>query len=81
MNAPPISEATFVVEEACSAIVDPETLDADGGMLETAEGEAEFPCATENAPKKKKKRGQNAKNPPENDPIERLNFPQSPETS
>ena len=79
MNAPPISEATFVVEEACSAIVDPETLDPDGGMLGTAEGEAEFPCATENAPKKK--RGQNANNPPENDPIERLSFPQSPETS
>ena len=69
-----------MVEEACSAIVDPETLDPDGGMLGTAEGEAEFPCATENAAKKKK-RGQNANNPPENDPIERLNFPQSPETS
>jgi hypothetical protein len=68
-----------MVEEACSAIVDPETLDPDGGMLGTAEGEAEFPCATENEPKKK--RGQNANNPPENDPIERLNFPQSPETS
>ena len=78
MNAPPISEAKFVLEEACSAIVDPETLDPDGGMWETAEGEAEFPCATENAPKKK--RGQNANNP-ENDPIKRLNFPQSPETS
>jgi hypothetical protein len=69
-----------MVEDACSAIVDPEMLDPDGGMLETAEGEAEFPCATENAAKKKK-RGQNANNPPENDPIERLNFPQSPETS
>jgi hypothetical protein len=80
MNAPPISEATFMVEDACSAIVDPEMLDPDGGMLETAEGEAEFPCATENAAKKKK-RGQNANNPPENDPIERLNFPQRPETS
>jgi hypothetical protein len=69
-----------MVEDACSAIVDPEMLDPDGGMLETAEGEAEFPCATENAAKKKK-RGQNANNPPENDPIERLNFPQRPETS
>jgi len=39
-----------MVEEACSAIVDPETLDPDGGMLGTAEGEAEFPCATENVP-------------------------------
>ena len=77
MNAPPISEATFTVEEACSAmvdpeIIDPETLDPDGGMLGTADGVAECPCATENAAKKKKR---GANNPPENDLIERLNFP------
>jgi hypothetical protein len=80
MNAPPISEATFRVEEACSAMVDPETPDPDRRMLGTAEGVAQFPCATENAAKKKK-RGRNANNPPENDLIERLNFPQSPETN
>ena len=50
MNAPPISEATLMVEEACSAMVDPETLDPDSGMLGTAEGVAEFPCAAENVP-------------------------------
>jgi hypothetical protein len=77
MNAPPISEATFVVEEACSAMVDPEildpeTLDPDGRMLGTAEGVAECPCAAENAAKKKKR---GANNPPENDLIERLDFP------
>jgi len=75
MNAPPISEATFMVEEACSAIVDPKTPDPDGGMLETAEGVAEFPCATKNAARKKKT---GAKNPPENDLIERLSFPTKP---
>jgi hypothetical protein len=69
MNAPPDSEATFMVEETCNAIVDP-----DSGMLGTAEGVAEFPCPTENAAKKKK-RGRSANNPPENDLIERLNFP------
>jgi hypothetical protein len=74
MNAPPISEATFTVEEACSAMVDPEMLDPDGGMLGTAEGVAECPCPAENAAKKKK-RGRSANNPPENDLIERLNFP------
>jgi hypothetical protein len=79
MNAPPISEVTFLVEETCNAIVDPETPDPDGNMLGTAEGGAEFPCATENAATKKKS-GRNANNPPENDPIERLNLPQSPET-
>jgi hypothetical protein len=71
MNAPPISEAKFMVEEACNAMLDP-----DGEMLSTAEGVAEFPCATENAAKKKKR---SANNLPENDLIERLNFPQSPE--
>jgi hypothetical protein len=75
MNAPPISEATFTVEEACSAMVDPEMLDPDGGVLGTAEGVAECPWAAENAAKKKKKRGRNANNPRENDLIERLNFP------
>jgi hypothetical protein len=50
MNAPPISEATFTVEEACSAMVDPEMLDPDGGMLGTAEGVAECTCAAENVP-------------------------------
>jgi len=74
MNAPPISEGTLMVEEACSAIVDPETLDPDRGMLGTAEGVAECPCAAENAAKKKK-RGRSANNPPENDLIERLNIP------
>jgi len=74
MNAPPISEATFMVEEACSAMVDPETLDPDSGMLGTTEGVDECPCAAETAAKKKK-RGRNANNPKENDLIERLNFP------
>jgi hypothetical protein len=74
MNAPPISEATLILEETCSAIVDPEMLDPDGGMLGTAEGVAECPCAAENAARKKK-RGRSANNPPENDLIERLNFP------
>jgi hypothetical protein len=64
-----------MVEEACSA-----TLDPDSGMLGTADGLAEFPCAADNAAKKKK-RGGSANNPPENDLIERLNFPQSPETN
>jgi len=64
-----------MVEEACSAMVDPETLDPDGGMLGTAEGVAECPCAAENAAKKKKKRGRSANNLPENDLIERLNIP------
>lgn len=73
MNAPPVSEATFMVEEACSAMLDPETPDPDGGMG-TAEGVAECPCAAENEAKKKKK-GRSANNPPENDLIERLNFP------
>ena len=50
MNAPPSSEATFVVEETFSAIVDPETPDPDGGMLGTTEGVAECPCAAENVP-------------------------------
>ena len=45
MNAPPISEATFVVEETFRAIVEP-----DCGMLGTAEGVAECPCAAENVP-------------------------------
>jgi hypothetical protein len=80
MNAPPISEATFTVEEECNAMVDPETPDPDSGMLGTAEGLAEFPCATENAAKKKK-RSRSANNPPENDLIERLNFPQNPDPS
>jgi hypothetical protein len=74
MNAPPISEATFIVEETCSALVDPETLDPDSGMLGTADDVAEFPWATENAARNKK-RGRSADNPPENDLIERLNFP------
>jgi len=47
-------------------------LDPDGVMLGTADGVAECPCATENAAKKKKR---GANNPPENDLIERLNFP------
>jgi len=74
MNAPPISDATVTVEEACSAMLDPETLDPDSGMLGTAEGVAEFPCPTENAAKKKK-RARSANNQPENDLIERLNIP------
>jgi hypothetical protein len=69
-----------MVEEACSAMVDPETLDPDSGILGTPEGLAEFACAADNAAKKKK-RGASANNPPENDLIERLNFPQSPETN
>jgi len=69
-----------MVEEACSAMVDPETLDPDSGMLGTTEGVGEFPCATENAAKKKKM-GRSVNNPPENDLIELLNFPQSPETN
>jgi hypothetical protein len=78
MNAPPVSEATLIVEVARSAMLDPE-----GGILETEAGVAEFPCATANAVKKKKSGG-NANNPTKNDPtdpIERLNFPQSRETS
>ncbi|HKB98585.1 MAG TPA: hypothetical protein VKD23_07355 [Terriglobales bacterium] len=51
MNAPPISEATFMVEEARSARLDP-----GGGIFGTAEGAAECPCATENAAMEKKKR-------------------------
>jgi hypothetical protein len=39
-----------MVEEACSAMVDPEMLDPDGGMLGTAEGVAECPCAAKNVP-------------------------------
>jgi hypothetical protein len=74
MNAPPISEATLMMEETCSAMLDPEMLDPDRGVLGTAEGVAEFPCAAENAAKKKK-RGRSANNPPENDLIERLNIP------
>jgi hypothetical protein len=49
-------------------------------MLGTAEGIAEFPCATENVAKKKKT-GRSANNPPENDLIERLILPQSRETN
>ena len=45
MNAPPISEATCIVEETCSAMLDP-----DRGILGTVEGVAEFPCAAENVP-------------------------------
>jgi hypothetical protein len=75
MNAPPVSEATLIVEVARSAMLDPE-----GGILETEAGVTEFPCATANVVTKKKK-GWNANNPTKNDPIERLNFPQSPETS
>jgi hypothetical protein len=74
MNAPPISEGTWTVEETCSAMLDPEMLDPDRGVLGTAEGVAEFPCAAENAAKKTK-RGRSANNPPENDLIERLNIP------
>jgi hypothetical protein len=69
MDAPPVSEARFMVEEARSTMLDP-----DGGMLGTAEDVAEFPCAAENTAKNKK-RGRSANNPPENDLIERLNFP------
>jgi hypothetical protein len=81
MNAPPISEATLTVEEAWSAMLDPEMLDPetpdpDGGMG-TAEGVAECLCATENSAKKKK-RSRSVNNLPENNLIERLNFPAKP---
>ena len=56
-------------------MVDPEMLDPDGGMLGTAEGVAECPCAAENAAQKKKR---GANNPPENDLIERLSSPTKP---
>ena len=44
MNAPPISDATFMVEEACNAMVDPER-----GVLAGGSGVAELICATDNA--------------------------------
>ena len=74
MNAPPISEATWIVEETCSAMVDPETLDPDGGMLGTAEGVAEFPCAAENVPENSKTT-RSANNPVENSFISEPEFP------
>ena len=42
MNAPPISETTFMAEVACSEMLDPET-----GTVAAASGKAELLCATE----------------------------------
>ena len=42
MNAPPISEATFMVEVACSATVDPEELTVETEISAGAVGVAEL---------------------------------------
>jgi hypothetical protein len=74
MNAPPVSEATLMAEEACSAMVDPETLDPDSGMLGTAEGVADFPCAAENVPENSKNT-RNVNNAVKNSFISEPEFP------
>jgi hypothetical protein len=74
MNAPPISDATFIVEEARSEMVKPET-----GILAGASGTEEFTCADgvrEDNPAKKR----NATKAVDNDLIKRLNLPLQPET-
>jgi hypothetical protein len=74
MNAPPISEATLMVEEARSAMLDPERLDPDGGMLGTAEGAADFRCAAENVPENSKNT-RSANNAVQNSFISEPKFP------
>src|SRR6266481_2565252 len=70
MNAPPISEATFIVDEACNAMVDPNR-----GMLGTAEGVAEFTCAAENVPENSKNT-RSVNNAVKNSFISEPEFPQ-----
>ena len=55
-------------------MVDPEMLDPDGGMLGTAEGEADFPCAAENVPENSENR-RSANNAVENSFISEPEFP------
>src|SRR5260370_19793980 len=74
MNAPPISEATFMVEEARSEMVEPEA-----GILAGAAGTEELIWADdvrEENPAKKR----NATKAVDNDLIKRLNLPLQPET-
>ena len=48
MNAPPVSEATFMVEEACSAIVDLETRTEVGCAAESTWAAENVPENSEN---------------------------------
>jgi hypothetical protein len=68
MNAPPISEATFLVEVACSEMVDPEMLDPETGVVAAASGDAELICAIDNEADSPT-RASSATNPVENDLI------------
>jgi hypothetical protein len=64
MKAPPISEATFMVETACSVIVDPES-----GTLGCALLAAELTCARES--EADKAAAGSKTNPVQNDLISR----------
>src|ERR1019366_103029 len=72
MNAPPISETTFMVEEICSARVGSEMPDPETGILAravklTCAAEADIPAKSRSAIKTV-----------ENDLISRLDLPSSP---